>query len=222
MTSRLLTGEATEPAERIAWKRLGPPPGSAQTSPAGDRAVEADAGQALKTRIAQLEQEVVDREQAALKAGVEKGRAAGEQEATARLQAVIERFIATTDELAASRRQFRHDAEADVIKLALAIARRVLHRELNADPEAVFGLVKAALEKVDSREVERIRVHPADAPVVAAQIDKLRPATRFEVVPDSRLERGAAVVETARGSLDASVETQLDEIERGLAERLRS
>jgi flagellar assembly protein FliH len=224
MTSRLLTGEATQPAERIAWKRLGPPPGSVHTvaAAAANRVGEADAGQALKARIGQLERELVEREQAALKTGLEKGRVAGEQEASARLKAVVERFTATVDELASSRRRFRHEAEADVVKLALAIARRVLHRELNSDPEAVFGLVKAALEKVDSREIERIRIHPADAPMVTAQLDKLRPATRFEVVPDSRLERGAAVVETARGSLDASVETQLDEIERGLAERLRS
>ena len=220
MTSRLLTGEATQPAERIAWKRLGPPPGSAHTPPAGDRPGEADPAQALKARIAQLERELGEREQAALKAGFEKGRAAGEQEASTRLKLAIERFASGADQLATTRKQFRHDAETDVVKLALAIARRVLHREINADPSAVLGLVKAALEKVDSREVERIRVNPTDAPLVVAQIRQLQPATQFEVVPDSRLERGAAIVETARGSLDASVETQLDEIERGLAERL--
>jgi flagellar assembly protein FliH len=38
------------------------------------------------------------------------------------------------------------------------------------------------------------------------------------VTPDPGLERGAAVLETARGELDASIETQLAEIERGFAD----
>ena len=43
---------------------------------------------------------------------------------------------------------------------------------------------------------------------------------RFEVVAEPRLERGAAIFETTRGSLDASIETQLDEIQRGLIDRI--
>ena len=45
-------------------------------------------------------------------------------------------------------------------KLALAIARRVLRRELAVDPEALHGLVLAALEKLQGQEICRVRVHP--------------------------------------------------------------
>jgi flagellar biosynthesis/type III secretory pathway protein FliH len=41
------------------------------------------------------------------------------------------------------------------------------------------------------------------------------------VVPDAARELGSVVFETERGSLDASVDTQLEEIERGLTDRLR-
>jgi flagellar biosynthesis/type III secretory pathway protein FliH len=40
-------------------------------------------------------------------------------------------------------------------------------------------------------------------------------------VPDGSRDPGAAVFETERGNLDASVESQLGEIERGLADALR-
>ena len=40
------------------------------------------------------------------------------------------------------------------------------------------------------------------------------------LIADGTLERGAILVETARGKLDASLETQLTEIGRGLADRL--
>ena len=47
------------------------------------------------------------------------------------------------------RKRAAHEAEQDVVKLAIAIARRVLHRELTVDPDAILGLVKAALQKIE-------------------------------------------------------------------------
>jgi flagellar assembly protein FliH len=224
MSSKVLSGDASHSAEQIIWKHLDPAPNHAMSPETEHHAGGAnpEGAEALHARIAELEREMPLREQKALRAGMEKGRVAGEQEAAARLNAVIERFAATVSDLAARRRRMRREAESDVVKLSIAIARRVLHRELNADPEAMLGLVKAALDKLDGREVDRIRVHPADAEAVRAHVGRLRPTGQFEIVPDSRLERGAAVFETARGTLDGSVETQLQEIERGLIDKLRS
>jgi flagellar assembly protein FliH len=223
MTSRVLSGDEARPSETVTWPHYGP--ASHRTNdPAAERADGENPREceALRARIAGLEREIEQREQKARNTGMEQGRAAGEQEAAARLNAVIERFGAAANELVSHRKRLRREAEADVVKLAIAIARRVLHRELNADPEAMLGLVKAALDKLDGREVDRIRVHPADAAAVQAQMQKFQPAARFEVLPDQRLDRGAAIFETARGSLDGSAETQLAEIERGLIDRLRS
>ena len=44
---------------------------------------------------------------------------------------------------------------------------------------------------------------------------------RVEVIGDPGLERGAAILDSSRGALDASVETQLAEIERGFADLVR-
>jgi flagellar assembly protein FliH len=224
MSSKVLSGDASRSAEQIVWKHIEPAPNHAMSPTPEHHAGGADPGEveALRARIAELERQAPLREQHALRTGMEKGRAAAEQEAGARLNAAIERFAATINDLGARRRQMRREAESDVVKLSIAIGRRVLHRELNADPEAMLGLVKAALDKLDGREVDRIRVHPADAEAVKAQVGRLRPTGQFEIVPDSRLERGAAVFETARGALDSSVETQLQEIERGLIDKLRS
>jgi flagellar assembly protein FliH len=43
-----------------------------------------------------------------------------------------------------------------------------------------------------------------------------------EVIADPSAEPGAVIFETDRGNLDASLESQLKEIERGLADRLRN
>jgi flagellar biosynthesis/type III secretory pathway protein FliH len=43
-----------------------------------------------------------------------------------------------------------------------------------------------------------------------------------QVIPDANLAVGACRVETNRGNVDASIESQLLEIERGLADRLEA
>jgi flagellar assembly protein FliH len=154
-------------------------------------------------------------------AALREGEAAGRARSMAELQPVLERLAASTSDLAALRPRLRREAEADMLQLALAIARRVLRRELAVDPEALHGLVLAALEKLEKRELARIRVHPSQAAAVSAILRQGGSAPAVEVMSDPALEPGAALFETSRGSLDASVETQLQEIERGLADCLR-
>ena len=89
------------------------------------------------------------------------------------------------------------------------------------DPEALHGLVLAALEKLHGQEISRVRLHPAHAALVTGCLEQRSAGTRVEILPDPSRESGSVVFETERGNLDASVDSQLQEIERGLADRLR-
>jgi len=151
----------------------------------------------------------------------EEGQAAARREAAAQMEAMNLRLSRSIEELAGLRQRFRHEAEEDVVALAIAIARRVLHRELTVAPEALLGLVKAALERIELREVNRVRVSRADAPMVAQFLEQMGLPRPIEVIPDVGLQRGAAILESSHGALDASVETQLAEIERGFADLVR-
>jgi flagellar assembly protein FliH len=108
-----------------------------------------------------------------------------------------------------------------MLRLAMEIARRVLRREMAVDPDALRGVVQAALEKLQGQEVSRVRVHPSHAALVSELLRKSGTSQPVEVIADASLAPGAAVFETERGNLDASVEAQLGEIERGLADCLR-
>jgi flagellar biosynthesis/type III secretory pathway protein FliH len=65
-----------------------------------------------------------------------------------------------------------------------------------------------------------VRVHPADAEIVSGWLRQMAPAARVEVLPDVSRELRTVIFETERENLDASVESQLREIERGLSDRL--
>jgi flagellar assembly protein FliH len=153
---------------------------------------------------------------------VREGEAAGRNRAAAELQPVIERLSRTIHEIAGLRARMRREAESDLLRLATAIARRVLRREIAVDPDAMHGLVLGALEKLQSQEIARVRVHPAHAALVTACLRQMVAGSLVEVIADPSREPGAVIFETDRGNLDASVESQLREIERGLADRLQT
>jgi flagellar assembly protein FliH len=147
------------------------------------------------------------------------GIAAGRAQADAELRPVLEQLGKTLSELSSLRPKVRKSAEEDLVKLSLAIARRVLHRELTLDPESISGLVKVALDKLGSREVSRVRLHPDHEAVVRALLERYG-AAPMEIARDASLQRGDIRFETPQGTLDASIESQLREIERGFADRL--
>ncbi|HYL78151.1 MAG TPA: FliH/SctL family protein [Bryobacteraceae bacterium] len=205
MSSKLYRGGLA--AETIAWNSVSPLPSVAgYVSPGGSGAFAGDPDQRVN---------------AAYQKGLEDGRAAARQEIGGQLDAAYDRLARTIEELSGLRSRFRHEAEEDVVTLALAIARRVLHRELTMAPDALLGLVKVALEKIEAREVHRVRVRPEDAAMVQQHLEKMGLPRRVEVTGDPGLASGAAIFDSSRGALDVSVETQLAEIERGFADLVR-
>lgn len=216
MSCRLLPPGDPRPAAPVMWPAVRPAaPATAEA--AAPEAPPPDAATLDAARERAFEETLRSARAAALR----EGEATGRGRAAAELQPVMERLAATIADLAALRPRLRREAEADMLQLALAIARRVLRRELAIDPEALHGLVLAALEKLEMRELSRIRVHPSQAAAVSAVLRQAGAGFSIEVTSDPTLDCGAAIFETSRGSLDASIETQLQEIERGLADCLR-
>jgi|SRR5579871_6832073 len=210
MSSRLFPPGDSHPAQPMLWRSVGAPaqdglPYVAEVSSNKVPPPDSQIGQRLREAHA---------------AGVREGEAAGRSRAAAELQPVIEKMSQAIAEMGGLRARLRREAEADLVRLAVAIAQRILRRELVADPEALHGLILGALEKLHSQEVCRVRVHPAQAALVKACLERVNPTSGAEIVADPAREPGTVIFETARGNLDASVESQLREIERGLADRL--
>ena len=211
MSSKLYRSGSVTEAQPFAWRRHGASPADRPGEPAG----------AARPNAADLDVQMEARANAAYRQGQAAGEAAAAQRAQARVEPVLASLNSIVAELAGSRARFRAEAEGATVALALAVARRVLNRELATDPEAILGLVKAAFQKCDSRESCKLRLAPADASVVNEYRARLNLPAGLEIISDPNLTRGSAIFETSRGDLDASVETQLSEIERGFADILQ-
>jgi flagellar assembly protein FliH len=173
---------------------------------------------ALEQQLRDLQAQTDARIKEALAAGRREGEAAARESLAASVSSEIERFKQLTKGVLGSAPALRKRAEADLVRLSIAISRRILHREIAVDSEALLGLTKAALSKIDQREIHKIRTHPDNVAVLQRVLEQGRSHGRIEISGDARLERGALVIDTARGQFDASIETQLEEIERGFTD----
>ena len=153
--------------------------------------------------------------------GFVEGVSAARAKAEAEVATTVESLSAGIGQLVQFRERIRTDATNDLVRLAIQIASRILHRELSVDPDAILGLVRAAVEKAGSREIHRVKLHASHEPQVRKVLEQLCPQRTIEIVADPALKPGDVLFETAQGQLDASVSTQLREIDRGLADRLK-
>jgi flagellar assembly protein FliH len=217
ITSRVLARENRDKAEPIAWTLA-----SANSAPLNSAAKVPDGhpGDAaeLRQRIDHLQREM----NARVTEARQSGRAEGESQARSaaeETETMLERMGKSLRDLTEVRARLRQEASTDLVELSIAIARRVLHRECSVDPTALEGLLQAGLDRLDRQEIYSVQVHPSQAAAIRRAVQTLsnRP---IEVIEKASAEPGALLFKTNRGMLDAGVETQLREIQRGLADRV--
>lgn len=173
---------------------------------------------ALEWDLAVTKQQLEQRVREAEAEGRKQGESVAREAADATIQAELAKIGRMMKDIVVSGSVLRRQAEEDLVRLSIAIARRILHREISVDPDALLGLVKAALSKLDQREIHMIRTHPETVPVIRRALANAGGETTIEITADARADRGALLIETGRGQLDASVETQLEEVQRGFTD----
>ena len=124
------------------------------------------------------------------------------------------------------REQLANDMERDAVELALALAAKVLAGALDVQPERVIDVVRGALRRVSDRRQIVVLVDPSDLEVVSGAVSELQAQAGgielCDVQSDRRVGRGGAVVRTAEGEIDATVQIQLDRARAVMIEALPS
>jgi len=163
---------------------------------------------------------------AALEASRKQGFQEGEIHAAAAAGLEVQRerasVTAAIQEFAGQRAEYFRRVEGDVVKLALAIARKVLHREAQLDPLLLAGVVRVALDQMQAGTRLVLRTWPEGAEAWRSFCEaNLGGERSVEVVPDSSLEAYRCVLEAEVGSVEISLERQLEEIESGFFDLLQ-
>lgn len=159
-----------------------------------------------------------------LKEAYQKGYAEGVAAARAQFEAqvseVLQKVSGTIAQVSQLPQQIREAGVQNLVSLAIATASRILNREITIDPDAIQGLVTAAVEKMQTRDIHRVKLHASHETTVRKALSQILPGNTIEIAAEASLKPGDIIFETQLGSTDASITTQLQEIERGLADRM--
>ncbi|MCS7301495.1 MAG: FliH/SctL family protein, partial [Fimbriimonadales bacterium] len=162
--------------------------------------------------------------------GYEQGYAEGElharKRAEAELRDITEQLHAQVEQviqsLQAQCKAYMQNAEAQMLELALEVARKIVREELKIQPEHALAIVRDALRRMQGFAHIRIRVNPLDLELIrqnrATLLSIVDGVEGIEVVEDRRVDQGGCVIETEQGVYDARIRTQLGELERVIRE----
>lgn len=114
------------------------------------------------------------------------------------------------------------EAEAAVVRLALSIAARVLHREAQLDPLLLRGAVRVALEHAQQSATCVLEVDAERAAAWERWLSSDGTMGRPQIRVKEDAAPGHCRLEIGASSADLSVNTQLAEIERGFFDLLQS
>jgi flagellar assembly protein FliH len=120
------------------------------------------------------------------------------------------------DQFVQERDRYLQSIEKEVVKLALAVAARILRREAQMDPLLLTGAVRVALGQLSGSTQARVRVSPAELELWKETVALLpNLALQPQVVAGEEMRLGDCMIETSLGSVDLGIRSQLGEIERG-------
>jgi flagellar assembly protein FliH len=158
------------------------------------------------------------------KAGFDEGRRQTEKH----LRGELERKLAETQthlhevlsRLQPELERFRSSAEKQVVKLALAIAERIVKREVATDNELVVRQIGEAVKRIVGIERMKIRVNPKDEALVREYRTSILASTdavrELAIEADETIARGGCIIESDSGNVDALLVTQIERIEVAL------
>ena len=152
--------------------------------------------------------------------GRDEGRAAGSGQglaearaATATLEQTMAGLVA---ELAARRETLVKQAERDLLRLA--VAARIVRRELALDSRGAARATAEAISLAAEKSRVVVRVNGADLEALRAVHDeftrRFADLQDFKMVGDQTVERGGCRLLTDAGEVDMQVATQLDRLEQ--------
>ena len=147
-------------------------------------------------------------------AGFSDGFAAGREAALAEMAPVAHAADATFGAVRALEAEYADRVEKQAVELAMHVAEKVVAGVVAVEPERVLDVVRGALRTMIERERITVLVHPDDVEPLRHGMPDL------DVHEERRVTRGGAIVRTAYGEIDATLETKLARAREAILEEL--
>ena len=202
-------GQPTEPFDWFAAAQAIPAARVATVPPPLVEPVAADPGEEQLRHQAAAERDGFAK-------GYAEGERAGAEVGAQRAEAMLRRLTHTIEELSALRNELIRGTEQQVVRLAMAIARRILDRELTVDRGLLIAMARVALDRLSDRSSATIRLHPDDHAAIVARRDSAEASEHVQIVADPVVGRGGCLVRSDFGLMEVGLDAQFGELARTL------
>ena len=165
---------------------------------------------------ANQQQHLAALERDAFAKGFAQGERAGLEAAAKRGDAMLRRLTQTLDEMTGLRARMIRETEQQMVSLALAVARRIIHREVSLDRDLLIAIARVALDRLGDDAKVSVHLNPDDYAATESARSAEWSGTQVSVVADARVPRGGCRIDSNFGALDAGVDAQIQELAHAL------
>jgi flagellar assembly protein FliH len=142
--------------------------------------------------------------QTGLEEGRQNGYASGKIAAVNEIARLRELFV----NLECAMTRLDADVGEELMALAIEIARKVIQHTLAVTPDAIRGVVRAALAQLPQGKAE-LRVNPADLALIRKHLDETAPDSgNYLLVADDAISPGGCRIDAEGAQLDVTLETR--------------
>jgi flagellar assembly protein FliH len=154
--------------------------------------------------------------------GYEEGEKKGEESGLAKHAEATARFEALFSAAIAEKEAYFTDREALLVELATRMAAKVIAREVDTRPDHITHLLRQAVRRLNDRSKLVVTLHPEDLErVTQARADgalSFNGVKQLEFLADDKMVQGGLRIQSGAQTLDATLDSQLTELVRGLLE----
>jgi flagellar assembly protein FliH len=151
-----------------------------------------------------------------------RGRQEGSAAVEAKLGQTIKALTEALEEVSHLRETLARNSSQDMLRMVMAISEQVIRRALEADPQNILALIENALQASIQSDYCRIRLNPQDLdlvkehkPLFLASVSGLK---NISFDADPTVSAGGCKISSDFGDVDATIESQLEEIRKALQE----
>jgi flagellar biosynthesis/type III secretory pathway protein FliH len=161
---------------------------------------------------AQAAEEAVQIRQRTLQEAYEEGLRKAHEEIEADRQLAIQQSKEILEEARQTKIRLFRSSETDMVRLVIAIAKKIIAGELQTNPDLIVNVVQEAIDYLDRPENVTVYVNPRDMESVLEEMNKGgltdigTNAMKLELKSDDRISAGGCLLESDAGSVDAQLE----------------
>ena len=146
--------------------------------------------------------------------GYQEGSKEGREEIVESAKSIMIRSQSIVEEAMKIKKNTLEENEKNIIEIALEIAKKIIKKEVREDKTIVELNLKTALKKIPISKKMTIILNWEDLEHVKEikqqLISEIHGVDQIEIIEDQKLDKGGCILETSIGTIDASINSQIE------------